>query len=161
MRPLHLTPRLMAVASSVRPADRVLDVGTDHARLPVYLMERGLCASVTATDCAEGPLQRARRTIRAHLLEDKIPLFLRDGAEGFDPDDFDTVTIAGMGADTILSIIEKSPWLLQKRLILQPQTRVGRFAEMMQGTGCHISGQTAVREGRRQYMIFISDGGMI
>ena len=67
-----MTPRLMAVAGFFRPEDRVLDIGTDHARLPVYLMERGLCAHASATDISEGPLARARRTVKAHCLD--IPL---------------------------------------------------------------------------------------
>jgi len=145
VRPLTLTPRLLAVASFIRPTDRVLDIGTDHARLPVYLMEHGLCASVTAADIAEGPLARAARTVRTHRLESKIPLLLNNGAVGLNPDDYDAVTITGMGGDTILSILEKSPWLREKRLILQPQTRTIYFADM---PGITVS------EGRRQYMIF-------
>jgi tRNA (adenine22-N1)-methyltransferase len=145
VRPLHLTPRLLAVASFIRPTDRVLDIGTDHARLPVYLAERGLCASVTAADIAEGPLARALRTVKTHRLEDKVPLILCNGAEGLNPGDYDTVTITGMGGDTIMGIIQRSPWLLEKRLILQPQTKKERF-----GTAAK-----SVSEGRRQYHIFV------
>lgn len=155
VRPLSLAPRLLAVASFVRPSDRVLDIGADHARLPVYLTERGLCASVAASDCAEGPLARAARTVRAHRLEDRIPLLLRDGGEGLSPDEFDTVTITGMGGDTILSIIAQSPWLLTKRLILQPQTRVKTFTELLGRTPAR---QVTVLEGRRQYTIFLFEG---
>ena len=155
MRPLQLTPRLLAVASFVRPDYRVLDIGTDHARLPVYLTERGLCAAVTATDCAEGPLARAARTVRTHRLKDKIPLLLRDGAAGLDQADYDAVTITGMGGDTILSIVQKSPWLWEKRLILQPQTRVKTFAELLGRTPAR---QVTVSEGRRLYTIFLFEG---
>ena len=133
----------------------MLDVGTDHARLPVYLTERGLCVTVTATDCAEGPLARARRTVRAHRLEDKIPLLLRDGAVGLDQADYDAVTITGMGGDTLLSIVQKSPWLWEKRLILQPQTRVKTFSELLGRTPAR---QTTVSEGRRLYTIFLFEG---
>jgi tRNA (adenine22-N1)-methyltransferase len=147
---------LLTAASFIRPDDRVLDIGTDHARLPVYLMERGLCASVTATDIAEGPLARAARTIRAHRLEGKIPLLLCDGAEGLDPDGFDAVTVTGMGGDAILSIVQKKPWLFAKRLILQPQTRVSNFAEML---GQVPLNQITVAEGRRQYTVFVWEGG--
>jgi tRNA (adenine22-N1)-methyltransferase len=151
-RPLQLTPRLLTAASFIRPGDRVLDIGTDHARLPVYLIERGLCASVTATDAAQGPLNRAARTVRAHRLEKIIPLLLNDGAEGLDPLHYDTVTITGMGGDAILSIIRKSPWLNGKRLILQPQTRVAAFAGMMERNPAKAE---IAAEGRRQYTIFM------
>jgi tRNA (adenine22-N1)-methyltransferase len=143
---------LLTVASLIRESDRVLDIGTDHARLPVYLTERGLCASVTATDISPGPLSRASRTIRAHRLENKIALLMLNGAEGLDPDDYDTVTVTGMGGDTILSILGACPWLYEKRLIAQPQTRISRFAEMAER---RPSRRLTVCEGRREYTIFI------
>ena len=157
IRPLQLTPRLLAAASFIRPGDRVLDIGTDHARLPVFLMEHGLCGSATAADLSEGPLARAVRTVRAHRLEGRITLLLRDGAEGFSPEEFDTVTITGMGADTILSIISKSPWLLEKRLILQPQTRVDGFAEMI---GREPLEHKIVNEKHRKYHIYLFVGAI-
>ncbi|MDR1693438.1 MAG: class I SAM-dependent methyltransferase [Oscillospiraceae bacterium] len=155
IRPLALRPRLLAVAGFVRPDDRVLDIGTDHARLPVYLTERGLCASVTATERAEGPYRRAERTIRVHRLEGRIPLLLCDGGENLDPSCYDTVAITGMGADTIADILRKSPWLSEKRLILQPQTRVIGFAEL---TGLTPSARMTVAEGRRSYTIYLMGG---
>jgi tRNA (adenine22-N1)-methyltransferase len=138
----------------VRPGDRLLDIGTDHARLPVYLMERGLCAAATATDAREGPLARALRTVTAHKLEEKISLLLRDGGIGLDPSEYDTVTITGMGGETICAIVAESPWLLDKRLILQPQTRVGRLAGML---GRDPAEQVEAIEGHRKYTIFLYD----
>jgi tRNA (adenine22-N1)-methyltransferase len=155
IRPLQLSPRLLTVASFIRPGDRVLDIGCDHARLPVYLTERGLCAAVTAADISEGPLARASKTIRKHRLEGKIALVLCSGAEGLDSEDYDTVVISGMGGDTIIDILQNSRWLMTKRLILQPQTRVDRFAEM---AGLPYAHKAEAIEGRRRYFIFVWDG---
>jgi hypothetical protein len=60
-----------------------------------------------------------------------------------------------MGGDTILDILRKSPWLTEKRLILQPQTRVGRFVEM---AGRDPTQQIEVAEGHRKYTIFLYEG---
>jgi tRNA (adenine22-N1)-methyltransferase len=115
-------------------------------------MERGLCAAATGTDSSEGPLARAVRTVRLHRLEARITLLQCDGGIGLDPSAYDTVTITGMGGDTIAEILMKSPWLLNKRLILQPQTRVSRFADMM---GLLPSRQVEAAEGHRRYTIFL------
>ena len=44
----RLTPRLAAVASQVRPGARLLDVGTDHAYLPAFLVGTGICPAAVS-----------------------------------------------------------------------------------------------------------------
>ena len=61
---------------------RVADIGTDHARLPVYLWQRGLVSFVLATDVSAGPLRRARRLLMRCGLDGVIPLRLADGLSG-------------------------------------------------------------------------------
>lgn len=155
---MDLRPRLQTIAGFIRSDDRILDIGTDHARLPVYLIERALCAEATGTELSAGPLERARRTVRLHGLEDKIPLLLRDGAEGLDSCSYDTVIISGMGADTIVEIVRRNSWLMKKRLITQPQTRVALFADMMGKEGFSLLHHVIATEGRRQYHIFVFEG---
>ena len=66
MRPIELTPRLLALARQVPEGARFADVGTDHARLPVWLLERGIIQNAIASDLREGPLEQARETARRH-----------------------------------------------------------------------------------------------
>ena len=55
-----LDPRLEAAASFVEPGAVVADVGTDHAYLPLYLLETGAARFAVASDINRGPLERAR-----------------------------------------------------------------------------------------------------
>lgn len=64
--------RLSLVAEMVREGVSLLDVGTDHAFLPIFLAQRGKCTKAIAADIARAPLQRARENIKEHGLEDKI-----------------------------------------------------------------------------------------
>ena len=59
---MELSPRLMSIARKVPEGARLADGGTDHGRLPVWLLlhERINCA--IAADLREGPLDRARDT---------------------------------------------------------------------------------------------------
>ena len=50
----------LALAASFVKGRRVVDVGTDHAYLPIYLLKSGKVRSAAATDINEGPLERAR-----------------------------------------------------------------------------------------------------
>ncbi len=153
-RPLCLRPRLMAVVSCIPPGHRVADIGTDHARLPVYLLERGHAEVVIASDIRQGPLDRAARTIAAHRLTGKIGLRLCDGLAGIAPDEADSVVITGMGGDTIIEILRDVEWIKAKNLILQPMTHPDRLAAWLLASGFREPRRLEVSEGRRTYFIF-------
>lgn len=55
-----LSKRLLAVAGFVTPGSRVADIGTDHAFVPIYLMEHKIVPSALAMDIGKGPLLAAR-----------------------------------------------------------------------------------------------------
>lgn len=153
-RPLCLRPRLMVVASCIPEGHRVADIGTDHARLPVYLLERGLAERAIATDVREGPLERAARTIAAHRLTGKVELRLCDGLAGLCPDEADSVVIAGMGGDTIIEILRDVEWVRGKNLIMQPMTHPARLEAYLMASGYREPRRLEAHEGRRTYIIF-------
>ena len=82
-----LDDRLLCAASLVRPGSRVADIGTDHAYLPLYLVEQGLCPSAIASDVRPGPADSARRHVSEAGLSDRIAVRLGDGLVGIAPDD--------------------------------------------------------------------------
>ena len=45
-----LSPRLLKIAELIPPCRVFLDVGTDHAYLPVYLLKKGICKRAIASD---------------------------------------------------------------------------------------------------------------
>ena len=97
MRRLELSPRLQTVADLVRPGARVADVGTDHAYLPAALLLEGRIPFAIAADLRQGPLERARATVREYGLTGKAAFRLCDGLRGIRPDEVDAIAIAGMG----------------------------------------------------------------
>ena len=73
-----LSRRLLAIANLVKPNACVLDVGTDHAYLPIYLKETKICKKVIASDISESALKGAKRNIEKLGTPD-IELVLSDG----------------------------------------------------------------------------------
>ena len=114
MRRLELSPSLRTVADLVPEGARLADVGTDHAYLPAALILEGRIPFPIAADLRQGPLDRARATVREYGLTGKAAFRLCDGLRGIRPDEVDAIAIAGMGGETIAAILEAAPWTRER-----------------------------------------------
>ena len=151
---LPLSDRLLACCRFVHSGDRVADIGCDHGYLGIHLLQSGVAAHVYAADVREGPLSSARRNAALYGVTGKMDFFLSDGVQGI-PKDFDTLVCAGMGADTIVSILSAAPWLQSGdyRLILQCQSKTPSLRRYLSETGWRIAGETTLRDGRFLYTV--------
>ena len=152
---LPISDRLLACASFVKRGDRVADIGCDHGYLSIHLLTNGIARSCIAADINEGPLQSAQRNARKFGVANKIELYLSDGVQSI-PRDFDCMVCAGMGADTIMSIIHHSnQWLKDPkyRLILQCQSKRPELRQWLYDEGFRINRETLAKDGRFVYSI--------
>lgn len=158
--PITLTPRLQAVARWVPSGCRFADIGTDHAYLPVWLLQQGVLSRAIAGDLRPGPLDHARATAARYGLTQQMEFRLSDGLQGLAPGEADCVAIAGMGGEAIRSILEGATWTRQgTRLILQPQTNLPQLRAWLTQAGYRIQGDCCVREEDRWYTVLLVEGG--
>lgn len=157
---MELTPRLQAIADQVPQGSRLADVGTDHGFLPVWLLNSGRIDSAIAADLREGPLNRARETAQRFGIAAQISFRRCDGLSAICPEEVDTVAIAGMGGETIISILKAAPWTKEGTLLLlQPMTGFAELRRWLQGNGYQIVGECIAYEGKRLYSILTVRGG--
>ena len=151
---LPLSDRLAACCRFVHPGDRVADVGCDHGYLSIHLLQTGIASHVYASDVREGPLSSAKRNAAVYGITEKIDFFLSDGVQSL-PRDFDTLICAGMGADTMVSILSAAPWLEggAYRLILQCQSKAPLLRRYLSESGWEIAEETVLRDGRFLYTV--------
>ena len=151
---LPISPRLLECAGFVSPGDRVADIGCDHGYLSIYLLQKGIASSVIASDINKGPLESARRNAQKYGVVDNISFYLSAGVEKL-PRDFDTLICAGMGADTMISILDAAPWLkdTQYRLILQCQSKAPLLRQYLSANGWRITEESVLRDGRFLYTV--------
>ena len=154
-----LSKRLQRIADYVRPGDRVVDVGTDHAYIPIWLLLNGIVSQVCATDIRSGPLERARADAEYYGVADQLKLAQCDGLEKTQPQDVDTIIIAGMGGETIIGILSAAPWSTGKRLILQPQTKQAELRAWLADHGCRITDAALVYDTGRIYLVWLVEAG--
>lgn len=151
---IPLSSRLLACCSFVAPGDRVADIGCDHGYLGIHLLLSGIARSVIASDVNEGPLQSAVINAEKYGVREKITFFLSNGVQNISRD-FDVMVCAGMGADTMISILEAAPWLKsqQYRLVLQCQSKTPMLRQYLSEQGWRIAEETVLRDGRFLYTV--------
>ena len=144
MEQIKINDRLLTAIPFVRQNKRFADIGTDHAYLPIYLINRGIITNAIAADINKGPLDKAQENIYKYNLQDNIHTVLCDGLSKIEPDSVDDIAIFGMGGELIVKIIDEASWVkdTDKRLILQPMTHPEKLREYLAKNGFMILGET-------------------
>ena len=151
---LPISNRLLACAEYVHPGDVVADVGCDHGYLGIHLLTKGVAKRIIASDINEGPLRSAQRNARKFGVENKMSFLLCPGVRDI-PRDFDVMVCAGMGADTMVSILEDAPWLKDAhyRLVLQCQSKTPLLRRYLSENGWYITTESVLKDGRFLYTV--------
>ena len=159
-----ISKRLELVASFVPQGAVLLDVGSDHAYLPIDLVERGRIKSAIAGEVVEGPYQSAVKNVEAHGLDEKIQVRLANGLAAFEEaDQVSVITIAGMGGRLIATILEEGLEKLAnvERLILQPNNREDDLRIWLQDHGFQIVAESILEEAGKFYEILVVESGQM
>ena len=155
MQNIKLDCRLSAVASLVRRNSRVADIGTDHAFIPVYLVNEGIISEAVASDINEGPLKNAEKNILSNGLSGKIKTVLSNGLENLHENCADDIIIAGMGGILIGEILSACHWVKNEniKIIVQPMTRPENTREFFIKNSFEICEELAVSDGKHCYCV--------
>ena len=156
-------------------------MGTDHAYLPVWLLQRGVISRAVVSDLRQGPLDRARSTAEKYGLTNQMDFRLCDGLSAIRPEEADTIAIAGMGGETVAAILAAAPWVWERDcllllqpailaaapwvwerdclLLLQPMSAQPFLRQWLQAHGYAIRREVLSREGDTIYTIFVVRAG--
>lgn len=99
--------RLLDIINILDSNKKVIDVGTDHGLVPLYLAKNKISTDITATDISAASLQKL-----IDRLDDDLSKIIKtkvtDGFRGLETSENQVSIIAGMGANTIIEIIDES-----------------------------------------------------
>ncbi|MFZ5897957.1 MAG: tRNA (adenine(22)-N(1))-methyltransferase [Bacillota bacterium] len=156
-----LGERLAAVARYVTPDAVVADIGTDHALLPLYLVEEGISPRAIAVDVADGPYTAALQAVRERGLIQLVDVRLGDGLSVVRPGEADVLVLAGMGGNTMREILDASPEVVEKasRIIVQPMEQQAAIRQWFASHGWAIVDEELVEESNRLYQVIAAERG--
>lgn len=107
-----MNKRIKAIASHINEGEKVSDIGCDQALLSIYLANKNI--SSIAIDVKENIIERCRVKINKLKLSNYIDLRVQNGVEGLLDGESDTLVLSGLGSFTILKILEKLSFKLNK-----------------------------------------------
>ena len=137
------------------------DIGTDHANLPIYLVQNRVISSAIAGEVHSGPYQTAQAKIKSLGMLYQISLRFGDGLSILAPGEADTVVIAGMGGATIVEILMARFQVTRSinRLVLQPMVGASTVRCWLAGNNWTIINEELVCEEERLYEIIVAEQG--
>ena len=158
---LQLGNRLLSAASFVRQDAYLADIGTDHAYLPIFLLDCGRINRAVCSDINEGPLSVAEKNVAEAGYLPSVDFLLSDGAAALGCRGITDYAICGMGGELIANIIEHAPHLFEKgiRLILQPMTRQAYLRRYLAERGFVTVGEGYSAEGGKNYLALAVEYG--
>lgn len=155
-----LTPRLKMLTEHIYTKSAA-DIGTDHAYVPIYLVQNGILEKAAATDINKGPLKIAEENVKKYGLEGKISLRLGAGLQPVEYGEFETIVIAGMGGEVIKNILENDLKKAQRAeyLVLQPMNSQALLRKWLSENGFSIFCEDITNEGYKVYNLIVAKSG--
>jgi tRNA (adenine22-N1)-methyltransferase len=148
--------RIEAIKGLVPNGARLLDVGTDHAILPIELVKEGVISFAIASDVNPSPLNRAKEEIAKNNLSSEIETILSNGFENIPYGSYNCVAICGMGGHLIWEIIEKAGDKSKYcPLILQPMSYPEALRKKLFQNGYKISNEVFAIDNNKSYVIML------
>ena len=146
--------RINGIGQMIQKGMVVADIGTDHAFLPVYLIENDICEKVYACDVADGPLEAARKTIAERNMDEEIIVIQSDGFDCV-PDDANVAVLAGMGFYTVEGIFERNIEKLDqfKQIIIEVNRNVKEMRQYISEHHYTIQNEEIIYDRGHYYFV--------
>lgn len=157
-----LSERLLNIANLVPKCDLAIDIGTDHAYVPIYLVKKNIAKNVIASDISKGSVQKAQQNVNLNNCKDRIECRLGDGLDVlYDNEYADVIIVAGMGGMLVNYVlnINKEAFKKTKRLILQPQRDNDKVRKFVHSIGFKIIDEKIFYDDDKLYNIIVCEKG--
>ena len=153
-----LNARLLCAAELVRQNATFADIGTDHAYLPLFLLDSGRIDYAYCCDINDGPLNSARHNADERGRSSQMSFILTDGAAALSGKGITDYAICGMGGELIADIIDRAPHLKDGgvNLILQPMTKQEKLREYLARSGFDIISESYCYDAGKYYVCILA-----
>ncbi len=150
---MELSGRLRAIAEMVPHRGTVADIGCDHGKLAVWLVQQGRAQRVVCGDISIKSLDKARRLADAKGLSGRIDARAGSGLGILTAGEADAAVIAGMGGELIVSILDADKDKAPDTLVLSCHTSADVLRGWLAQNGYRFDDETLVEEKGHFYPV--------
>lgn len=160
MGDIMLSLRLASLTKYFDYNDSVIDIGCDHALLDIYLVKNNILKKMIVSDVHEGALNQGIKNIQDAGLENKIDARLGNGLKVLTKKDkIDTILISGMGASTILNILNDEYLSNINKLVLESNNDHMLLRKEIIKLGFYITHEEYLVDNDKNYINIVFERG--
>lgn len=142
-----LDVRLAAVAQQIRSSTHA-DIGSDHARLLVALLNYGRIERAIAIENKRRPFDNSVRALKGMCAEVRFG----DGLGALEIGEADSLSICGLGAESVRDILLAHPQRIPSRVVVEVCQKPEIIRRWAFENGFHLTGEQTT-PGRRSFTI--------
>ena len=148
--------RIEAISQLIDNDESVIDIGCDHGFLAKMLRIKGNNKLIICSDNKLGPLNNARNNLIGY---DNINFELTDGVDNIDTV-CDVCVLAGMGHNTVISIIENNENYFRncKKIIIQVNSVVAQMRQYLSNHKFQIIDERMVYDYKYYQIMVVKTG---
>ena len=148
--------RIEAISQLIDNDESVIDIGCDHGFLAKMLRTKGNNKLIICSDNKIGPLNNARNNLIGY---DDIYFELTDGVDNIDTV-CDVCVLAGMGHNTVISIIENNENYFRncKKIIIQVNSVVAQMRQYLSNHKFQIIDECMVYDYKYYQIMVVKTG---
>ena len=148
-----LNKRLKAITELIEPCEVLMDVGSDHGFLPLYLLLNKKIKHAIIGEINQGPLEQAKKNFRDYANL-SVSYLLSDGLKQ-NNQKLDAVVIAGMGYETIEHIIlqDIEQFKSISQILIQSNTKNDQLRQFLNDNHFSIIDESIVKDRKYFYPV--------
>ena len=148
---LALSKRLREIAGMVS-GKRLIDIGTDHGLLPIFLLEQETVKRAVGVDCSALALQQARVNRERSFMGENLKILHSNGLKEVHLKEGDSVVLAGMGGGLMTQILAPAQLGHCHQIIIQPNKDLPMIREFLSKRGWKIAQETIIKYQKKLYV---------
>ncbi len=151
-----MRPRLAAAARLIGSADTLADIGCDHGRLSVSVLQMGIARRIIASDISTASVEKARALASYVSVADRMETRCAAGLSALGEKEADALSICGMGGKLIAEILKEAamPLMGAKKAVLQPMRGIEELRHYLYTAGYRVEEDVIVHDAGRYYQVF-------